>query len=75
MKSSEVSIFLSPRVTSVSPFPTDSIQFLHVYECISQSLCACVRAWTRECHSALRSWQDRDFCRRILLPRLRLISL
>lgn len=51
------------------PSPDQFTVFVHVWDCIFLSLYVYV------CHSALRSWQERDFWRRILLPRWRLISL
>ena len=56
-----------PRLLRLFHLPLQSVVCVHVWECVS--LPACV------CHSALRSWQERDFWRRILLPRWRLISL
>lgn len=51
------------------PPPKQFTVFVHVWDCIFLYLYVYV------CHSALRSWQERDFWRRILLPRWRLISL
>lgn len=59
----------STSVTPPSPPPHQFTVFVHVWDCIFLSLYVYVY------HSALRSWQERDFWRRILLPRWRLISL